>query len=207
MDKSSHLRLAGLLYAYTKENLGINLQIGSFIWGNLLPDYDLFFFMRPHFPQKNISHRYIRKRIQALIGSKQEPASIGKKYSRQLGIICHYYADFFCFAHNENFSGGLTKHMKYEQELDQYFQENYFYINQTGRTDAPPEATSEINSNNVHREFDQLYRRYLQSPPSYYHDLSYCILACLQAITLITAASVVQLPDELALGRLALNSI
>jgi hypothetical protein len=38
-------------------------------------------------------------------------------YSRHLGVITHYIADYFTFPHNEIFTGNLKEHCSYEKDL------------------------------------------------------------------------------------------
>ena len=55
---------------------------------------------------------------------KEEGQCIGPEYSMRLGLMCHFICDYFCFAHNADFTGSLTQHITYERDLDEYLREN-----------------------------------------------------------------------------------
>ena len=204
MNKPSHILIATLLYEYVKKQFGIDLEKESFITGNVLPDYRLSFLTRPHFIENNIF--YVQKQIQRLLNTEHGPVSISKKHSKLLGIICHYYTDFFCFTHSRNFTGGLLSYLKYENDLYQYLLEHAIPIKVEELDDAP-EAERRINTGFIYHAFDKLHAEYLHLSPSYDNDLAYSISACIQAIVLIAGASAVETTEEVPVGRWALNAV
>ena len=202
MNTSSHVLMGRFVYEYVKKKFGIYLDRESFISGNVLPDFRPSFLTRPHYLKNNIS--YVQKEVQNLLSIKQESAFIGKSYSKHLGIICHYYADFFCFAHNHNSLRDIVPHMKYENGLLQYLQKNHAILN---RTDFVPEAEKNIDADMIYHKFNKLHTDYLQANPSYDNDLNYCILACVEAIALITNSSVIEMTDDLQLFYSVMQAI
>ena len=118
MKSTSHFALAHLMYAsLQKRNIYLNRV--AFVYGNIAPDYTPTLLVPPHF-SKNCS-RITTKIIDDL---SQTPicsnGRVGAEYSKQLGLLCHFLCDSFCFAHNDDFSTGLKQHVIYENKLDSY---------------------------------------------------------------------------------------
>jgi hypothetical protein len=127
MNKPTHILIGKYLYGVMKDQYGIVLDRTGFLFGNVLPDLRPSFLTRPHFPEYNIS--YVKKEIRNLLSKKQKSAYFGRTYSRRLGVICHYYADFFCFAHNRYFTGDIVSHVKYEKDFHRFLLERYPALN------------------------------------------------------------------------------
>ncbi len=94
MNKASHIFLGKLLCERLKDQYGIFLNSESFLLGNILPDLSPKLLIKQHYLRNY--RLYLIKKIQNILDDKQTSAVFGKRYSRNLGIICHYYADFFC---------------------------------------------------------------------------------------------------------------
>ncbi len=108
----SHLSLAKKLLSKTR-NYSNNLNKIAFYWGNIRPDI--------HSPFNRGKHKYeisldiIEKKWQKL---EETPAACSLLCSYRLGVILHYIADFFCYAHNnEYYDNNLKAHLIYEQKL------------------------------------------------------------------------------------------
>jgi len=182
MNTFSHIMMGKLLYQYARDNRGINLDAERFILGNVLPDFCPSFLTRPHY-LKNCG-AYVNKEIQALLGKHQKSAYCGRSDSKKIGMICHYYADFFCHAHSEGFPDDMALHVRYESELHRYFQAHYRELRQMSLSAAPqggPDAEL------LWGAFEQLHHAYLAQPPSFECDLTYTVIACLQLMTAVTA--------------------
>ena len=104
------------LYAYFTENLGVELDKVSFVSWNMLPDVAPSLFRLSHF-KKDI-YDLVMARAEHL--SKEGERMSVKEYSRQLGILCHFMSDFFCYAHAEYFSGSKVGHLRYELLMQLY---------------------------------------------------------------------------------------
>lgn len=172
-----------LLHQRIEKNFGIRLNRAAFIWGNILPDFRPSFLARPHYLENNAA--YIQKQIQNLLNKKQQAEPMGGSYSKNLGVICHYYADFFCFAHSPAFPRNLTLHLKYEEDLYRYFLENYAAFSETGA--GVKAEQGEVDAGFVYGRFTRLHAEYLGQPPSYQNDLTHCIRACVKAAALLAA--------------------
>lgn len=183
MNTSSHILMGKFLSQYVETHYKIRLERKSFILGNILPDYCPSFLIRPHYLKNNAVHV---QNILRLVLSRRSSASDDKRYSRLLGILCHFYADFFCYAHSERFPGGLPDHIAYESRLHRYFTENLeqlCFIRFTSQ--APPAAEADA----IYRQFETLHSSYLLSHLSFGNDLMYAMMACIDLIVLTSGSA------------------
>lgn len=190
MNTLSHVLMGRFLHDYVRKKHGIALNKESFVWGNVLPDYRISFIQRPHFIANSLN--YVQRKISRLL-KQQRSACRGKTHSKELGILCHYYADFFCFAHTPDFGGNLYQHVRYEDKLYQYFLKHYeeFKIMQFIH---PGDISRDADF--IGARFSQLQSSYLQARPSFDNDLIYSILACTELIVILTDSTAVPSHDE-----------
>jgi hypothetical protein len=114
MRKKSHISLAN----YLIENMNFKeLQDykKSFYWGSILPDCVPSFITRKH----NIDETFdiLKKEILKVTDNYDMNRGFTRYYSRHLGVITHYLADYFTLPHNTTFTGSLKEHCSYEKEL------------------------------------------------------------------------------------------
>ena len=185
MNTFSHILVGNLIQKYIKEQNGIELNWASFIYGNLLPDFRPSYKTLPHKPDS--WERYIQREIKTLSEHKQLSPQLGPNYSRRLGIICHFYADFFCHPHTEAFEGGTYQHMKYEWDLYRFTQKNYPVLN---RADFGGQKLALGSPEKIHSGFTTLHSAYLKEEQAYEYDLLFTLYACINAILMITANSI-----------------
>lgn len=198
MNSFSHIMIGSLLHKYIKDLNGVELHWASFIYGNLLPDFKPSYKMLPHEPES--WERYIKSEINKLSSHRQRHPDFGPNYSRRLGIICHFYADFLCHPHTDAFEGGTYQHMKYEWELFRYKRKNLDALKQPlGSCMAEGFAGKKI-----YARFEALYEDYLQLEPCYENDAVYTLRACADLVSLITAHSVAK--KELPVGGLLIEA-
>jgi hypothetical protein len=91
-----------------------------FLWGNIKPDCASKYKFKKHYYDESI------EMILELIG---ELSSLSvsevyhvygkKKFSEELGVVCHFLCDYFCLAHNQRweFKNAMKKHVIYENTL------------------------------------------------------------------------------------------
>ena len=114
--------MAHFLYASLKAR-GVELSRVAFVYGNIAPDYVPALYVRPHFTWT--CNHMITKFVKLLAETPvSEEGCIGPEYSMRLGLMCHFICDYFCFAHNADFSGSVPQHIVYERDLDEYLREN-----------------------------------------------------------------------------------
>lgn len=184
MKATSHFAMAHLIRAALQQR-GIFLNSTAFVYGNIAPDQTPAMWVAPHFGKV-----CSRKSAEILTGLSECPVStsgrIGAEYSKKLGFMCHYLCDYFCFAHNEDFSGGLKQHMAYENELDTYLRKNCLKVldmnaNEPVQRFFIPERLIAHN--------EEIKRKYQEVGHSLNNDLTYAFNICISSIVNIVAIS------------------
>lgn len=92
----------------------------KFIWGNIKPDYVSKYKLKKHFYNESIDMILEKVYFLSSLTSREIYYSYGiKKFSAELGVVCHFLSDFFCYAHSERWrlKSDLKKHVSYEQKL------------------------------------------------------------------------------------------
>jgi len=174
-----------VLLKYIRDNYGLNLDREAFLFGCVFPDYGVKFIAKPHL-LKNYA-QCVKNHIQGLLGTKLESAVVCSRYSRRLGIISHFYADFFCAPHNRYIPGGVSGHVKYERELWHYTKTHVRAL--TGKDhnmvhEAPGAGGDSISPAFIFSRFERLHSAYLKEAPGFETDLSYCIEACVEMLAM-----------------------
>ncbi len=184
MKATSHFALAHLLYAALQKR-DIFLNRVAFVYGNIAPDQTPAMWVAPHF-----SKVCSRRSTDILTELSNCPVSssgrVGAEYSKKLGFMCHFLCDYFCFAHNEDFSGGLKQHMAYENELDAYLRRNCLKILDMDGTE-PVESFGGVEELIAHKE--NIKREYMSIGHSLNRDLTYAFNACILSIVNVVALS------------------
>lgn len=191
MNTCSHILVGSLVYEHLKTEQGIYLEKSSFISGNVIPDRTSLAVTHPHFMKLSLG--FVQAEIEALSEIYLESAFVGSEYSRRLGIICHYYADFFCHAHSSGYKQIVVNHMKYERLLYEYFQNNFEVIAGTKLGFAGDISKSACEINEKMRSF---HAKYSAGEQSYGKDLIYALSACAATVMSLVRCSVRQSADE-----------
>ena len=178
MNTSSHILMGKFLWEYAEQHYRIRLERKSYLLGNVLPDYCPSFLIRPHYLKNNAG--YVQSVIRLLV-SRHPCGYQDKKDSHLLGVLCHFYADFFCCAHSEDFTGGLSEHIAYESRLHRYFVEN---LDQFGSIRFIAQSVPSAGADEIYRQFEALHSSYLLSHPSFGNDILYTMMACMDLIVL-----------------------
>ncbi len=184
MNTPSHVLMGKLVSGYIQTHYDIRLDERNFLRGNVLPDYLPSFISRPHFLK--YSARYVQRLITNLASGLPQYAGSGRRharYSLHLGILCHFYADFFCYAHSPQFHQGLKRHTDYENELADYFAQNFATLCAFPIIAQPVRCAS---AQDIYARFERLHRAYLASGHTFMNDLAYAIYACIDAIVAIS---------------------
>lgn len=184
MKATSHFAMAHLLFA-ALQNRGIFLNRVAFVYGNIAPDYKPAMWVSPHFGKV-----CSRANSEILSELSELPVSgsgrVGAEYSRQLGYMCHFLCDYFCFAHNEDFSGGLKQHVAYENELDAYLRRNCLKLLDV---DGNKPVHIFSSSDEVIGNAEDAKAEYLEIGHSLKNDLSFAYDLCILSIASIVAIS------------------
>lgn len=190
MNTFSHILIGGFLHKYFLELHGIDLNYSSFIGGNLLPDFKPAYKRLPH--ELNSWEPFLKNEINKLSGCKQDKTRLSKNVSRRLGVICHFYADFFCYPHTEAFDGGTYQHVKYEWELDRFTRKYYPALYWT---DFGSRIPLNRRAENLYNEFSKLHKEYIMQDQAFENDIVYTLRACIDTLSMIFAHSAVKEPE------------
>ncbi len=190
MNQHSHILMGSLLCEYVREKHGIYLDKNHFLYGNVAPDFRISIVTCPHYFKNR--QGFVHREMEALISTSLASANIGEEYSMQLGIICHYYSDFFCLAHNDSkMMRNIVTHRKYERNLQrrlngmvksvdlvELIQTDVFVMDQTALS--------------ISRRLKGLHSEYLKTEPSCETDLLYALHAGAETIVSLVNCSVTQ---------------
>lgn len=176
--------MAHLLYAALQKR-GVYLNRVAFVYGNISPDQTPAMWVAPHFGKV-----CSRRTAEALSTLAQQPLSssgrVGAEYSKALGVMCHFLCDYFCFAHNADFSGSLKQHMAYENALDACLRRDCLALLESDADALPPTLYSaeELAARNEAQKC-----AYLDKGRSPENDLRFAFDACMDSIIGVTALS------------------
>jgi hypothetical protein len=186
MNKPTHIMLGEVLLIRLQNSLDITLDKDAFLFGSVCPDYSVSFLTKPHL-LKNYGND-VQNKLRRLLERTPDTGHIGRSRSRQLGMICHYYEDFFCTPHNRPLPGGVAGHLNYERALWHYIQAHIHdcFDNESEMTDTGRQI---INSDDIFGRFESLYTAYLNVQPSYEADIKFSIQACSEMLSLTLRAS------------------
>lgn len=121
----SHLEIGLNIWDILSEDDKELINEKSFLLGNVLPDIHPTYRVKKHRTQQFEGR--VNKKVEFLCRLNYShiynDISV-KRFSRELGIICHFLSDFFCMPHSkwgvkESFN---LKHMKYEKVLHKHFE-------------------------------------------------------------------------------------
>lgn len=116
MDSISHTRVAKLLLTYVQENCGVAFDEASFLYGNLKPDLTGTYLTKRHYP--SVMYDEIMGRLKDFLEKYTLGDYNGHALSEDLGEICHYLTDFFCYPHNDDiYDRNLLMHYIYEKRI------------------------------------------------------------------------------------------
>lgn len=177
LNTFSHVIIGKIIYDYLKDNYGIYLDKKSFIKGNYYPDFSASIIKRPHYIKDTLD--YVHDKIEKLANTNLNSAYIDKAYSKKIGIICHYYSDYFCFAHSSNFKEKTKAHISYERKLHKYLvvkQNNIKKIISRSKKDI------NIDINKIKMKINKYQEDYLNSKQGYGNDLIFSINVCIEMI-------------------------
>jgi hypothetical protein len=175
MNSPSHFLIGSFLYKFLKEEYGIVLEEESFLRGNVLPDYSPLAVMHPHFCW--FSLRYIQRETEILADEELRSATVGKEYSRRLGILCHYYADFFCYSHSRRFKQRVVNHLQYEELLYQFLVSRPEVLQSPRVLPAGWRDAGELSD-----RISGLLDEYGDASPHFERDIAYTLRVCTELI-------------------------
>ena len=116
MDSISHTRVGTFLLNYVEASTGVAFDTKAFLYGNLKPDLTGTYLTKRHYP--SLMFEEVMDKIRAFSAGYEIGAENGRSLSVDLGEICHYITDFFCFPHNDDiYHHCLLRHYIYEKRI------------------------------------------------------------------------------------------
>lgn len=180
MNSLNHVLIGTVVYEYIKDKYGIVLDKESFLKGNTCPDHS-FRFLRPH--RIKYCNRMVRKKTIKLC--RRDWGRINEKASKKIGILCHYYSDFFCYAHSPRFAGSLKDHIRYENEMLRYMCERYSTFQ---KIDYAPNVAFPMNAAEINNRMRELIRSKVSMYGDYGMELVCAIQACAELVLAVSLA-------------------
>jgi hypothetical protein len=123
-----HLKIADQVHRRILKDYGIRLNRTGFLIGNILPDIQHSRIKADHFfkdswrPVTLLATRIGRSQIESDHGNLTGISSV------DIGMICHFVSDYFCYAHHEQFGPSMVKHILYETKMTFVFDRKLFAL-------------------------------------------------------------------------------
>jgi hypothetical protein len=177
MNSFSHYMIGRFLLRYIKKEYGIRPGAARFLYWNVMTDFRK--------PYRSLSHMtdgwdsHVRSFAEELVCSAQAESFSGDDTSMRLGVLCHFYADFFCRAHTEAWEGTYRQHIGYELRLHSFMRKSFKVLcEREYRSDTG--VCHGADDTNGH--YETLRKAYLEEVPSFDSDVIYTLRACLGAV-------------------------
>lgn len=148
-----------------------------FIWGNIKPDCASKYKFKKHYYDESITMILDKIKELASLSVGDIYYSFGKKkFSEELGVVCHFLCDFFCVPHNQRweFKHSMKKHVVYEKNLAKFAKLYKFksYID------------SNLSLEDL-EEFIVVHQRQYEKEESFRNDLEYSFFICNSVINMV----------------------
>jgi hypothetical protein len=116
----THKLFANNFLKYADSEMVSLIDEKKFIWGNIKPDYVSKYKLKKHFYNESIDMIIDKIDFLGSMSIEEIYYEYGrKKFSAELGVVCHFLSDYFCFAHSKrwNLKNALKRHVVYEKRL------------------------------------------------------------------------------------------
>lgn len=169
---NTHMLLANniLIQANGKKIYLINKN--RFIWGNVKPDCASKYKLKKHYYTESIE--MILQKIHFLSSISISDIYYGygkKKFSEELGVVCHFLCDYFCLPHNQRMEFknaiDMKNHVQYENTLAKI-----------AKSYIPNDSLNRDLSIDTMEEFIVKNQREYEKAEGYVNDLEYAYYIC-----------------------------
>lgn len=168
MTTKSHYDLA--LYLLSRiTDLGSALANAAFVLGCVEPDVNVATYLKGSLscqPLRGHNYPNTAPYIKTLFKKMQRSEHPGILYWYRLGKLLHYLTDAFTYPHNQNFTGNLREHVRYEQHAEKAFEAALL-------TQKAMPIASETNK--LLADFFSKHEQYLQQQPGAETDISFVL--------------------------------
>ena len=179
MLMNTHKLLANNILSFANIDMVFLIDEKKFVWGNVKPDYVSKYKLKKHFYDESIDMIVNKINFLASMSVDEIYNMYGqKKFSAELGVICHFLCDYFCFAHSERwkFKNALKRHVIYERNLSELAKDFNF---------------SDYRDNTLKiedvRSFIDTHLSYYEKTEGYNNDLIYAMYICNSVINTLLA--------------------
>lgn len=93
---NTHYNFARNIHKYVQKKYGLSLSLEMLQYGSIQPDLFWEYVNVPHFYQH--SHQVFAEELTQLMNGNQHRSL--RDFSRRLGVVLHFTADYLCYAHN-----------------------------------------------------------------------------------------------------------
>lgn len=108
----SHIMVADHVYDHMKKNYGVTFAYSSLMYGSVSPD------MREKAEGAHYGEQCLKSIAVLISEMENDDCSDLRLFSRRMGELLHYTADYFTTAHNKGYlKRNLRLHMIYETKL------------------------------------------------------------------------------------------
>lgn len=174
MNSPNHVLIGLIVYEYVLEKYGVRLDRAGFLKGNTCPDHSLSF-LRPH--RVRFCKDMVRRKLNRTCRQAWEDEN--RQLSKRLGVLCHYYSDFFCLAHSSEFDGSISEHIQYEQDLLFFMGGRMEYFK---KIDYVPELEVPLTPQEIYEHMHQRIEQKYTLDQKYETELYYAIRSCIELI-------------------------
>lgn len=169
MMMKTHIKISKSLLGYLESEKNIYLDEKHFIYGNIKPDIFSKYKLRKHYMYE--SYDMVRTKIEYLASldmKKLEKYYTRASFSQEIGVACHFLADFFCVAHSERweFKNNMKIHLSYEKGLTKFAKEYYIENDRT------------VEIDNIDAFFEKMYIMYKANGNFEKNDMRYASYMC-----------------------------
>ena len=162
-----HLIIARKIYNRVDVRTRTTLNFPAFFIGNIWPDFDRQMASQPHdFEPAADAVSLMAERAAGLRTAGQFFKKIRKSFL--MGNICHYLADFCCFAHSKRFDGDWTQHYAYEFKM-------FLHISEANRVKIYRSALSWRHQESIRIFLNKAQSFYLADTVDYTTDLAHAV--------------------------------
>ncbi len=177
MLMNTHMIMANNIINQVNEGNYSFIHKTRFMWGNLKPDCASKYKFKKHYYDESIEMIIDKIKELGSLSISEIYSDFGqKRFSGELGVICHFVCDYFCLPHNQRweFKIALKRHVKYENALAKIAKS---YIPQTRiNNDLQLHEISEFIKNNI-KEYEE--------EKGYIRDLEYSYFVCNSIVNMI----------------------
>ncbi len=172
----THVIIAKEIHRDVQKHLQVELSLPQLIYGSVKPDLYSGFPKLKHFKPQSFSA--ICAEISATtLSSDLHNRAQTSLFSRKLGIVTHYVADYFCVPHNDRktYQHHFWDHLKYEKRLHAAFREG---LADTRKADTVLSHGADFsNQSQIAGFLDQWHRLYTDRGESITNDLDSSLAA------------------------------